>query len=167
MFGENAFANPVYSEAMPGRGSFGHYHQKLEAREEKADESRYEEVDSGAYIDMGRMVNGKEYYENFDFGENGIYQNILFKSKTTQSQNGIKRNKSLRIACRIEEKEDDEKSELNVETFDSRLNLSSSILRDWDVGGESGSKAKTLFTSSERRLVADFLRNMNTETSIS
>ena len=150
---------------MPGRGSFGHFHQKLEAKEKE--ESRYEEVDSGAYIDMGRRINGKEYYENFDFGENGIYQNILFKSKTTQSQNGIKRNKSLRIACRIEEKEDDEKSELNLETFDSRLNLSSSILRDWDVGGESVSKAKTLFTSSERRLVADFLRNMNTETSIS
>ena len=160
---------------MPGRGSFGHYHQKLEAQENESiegseEEGRYEEVDSDAYVNMGK-INGKEYYENYDFGENGIYQNILFKSKTTQSQNGIKRNKSLRIACQIEEKEDDEKSELNVETFDSRLNPSSSILRDWDVGGESGRenglKAKTLFTSSERRLVADFLRNMNTETSIS
>ena len=178
---EKAFANPVYSEAMPGRGTFGHYHQKMEPKENKDgrndDEGRYEEVDGGHYINMGRP-NGKDYYENYDFGENGIYQNILFKSKTeknkesTQVQTGIKRNKSLRIACRIEEKEDDEEtSELNRETFDSLFTPSSSILGEWGVEEESGrgtnSKGKTLFTSSERRLVAEFLRNMNTETSIS
>ena len=125
---------------------------KVEAIEEDA---KYEEVDSG----LGRE-SGKEYHENYDFGENGIYQNILFKSKTNEvkSQNGIKRNKSLRIACRIDEKDDDEKS--NHETL-------SPILRDWELEGENAFKGKTLFTSSERRLVADFLRSMKTETSIS
>ena len=156
------------SEAIPGRGSLVHGHQKLEAKENEEEvveeDGRYEEVDSGSYdIDLGRR-NGKDYHENYDFGENGIYQNILFKSKTekneVKTQNGIKRNKSLRIACRIDEKDDDEKSELDDETL-------SPILRDWQVEGETGFKAKTLFTSSERRLVADFLRNMNTETSIS
>ena len=168
---EKAFANPMYnSEACPGRGSFGHYHQKMEVKEEEEEvleeDGRYEEVDSGAYdTDLGREK-GKDYHENYDFGENGIYQNILFQSKTERNevkiQNGIKRNKSLRIACRIDEKDDDEKSN------DER---SSPILSDWEVEGETGRangfKAKTLFTSSERRLVAQFLRSMNTETSIS
>ena len=161
---KKAFANPMYnSEAIPGRGSFGHCHRKMEVKEDEdevlEEDGRYEEVDLG-------REKGKEYHENYDFGENGIYQNILFQSKTERNefkiQNGIKRNKSLRIACRIDEKDDDEKSN------DER---SSPILSDWEVEGETGRangfKAKTLFTSSERRLVAQFLRSMNTETSIS
>ena len=148
------------SEASPARGSFGHCHQKKdEAKEDEAleveEDCRYEEVDN---IGPGGEKGEGDYHENYDFGENGIYQNILFKSKAetneAKSQNGIKRNKSLRIACRID---DDEKS--NPETL-------SPILKDWE-NDENGFKGKTLFTSSERRLLAQFLRNINTETSIS
>ena len=49
---EKAFANPVYnSEAIPGRGSFGHCHRKMEVKEDEEEvleeDGRYEEVDLG------------------------------------------------------------------------------------------------------------------------
>ena len=189
--GEKAFANPGYGEAIPRLGKYGHCHERRDGEEDK-----YEDVDHNVYIDMERM-DGKDFY---DFGENGIYQKILFKSKidndkTSSSekalQTGIKRNKSLRLACNADEKDEDEKETLFFdETFDSLLTSSSSSskLKDREEGEEAkgskiktlltsseqrpenlgkGSTAKTLLTSSERRLVADFLRSMSIETSIS
>ena len=161
---------------MPVKGRFCQEKKEVDKIKGTAgEEGRYEEVDSGAYLDMGVTENNnKDYYENYDFGENGIYQNILFKAERRQlfpckkqKQNVIKRNKSLRIACGI-----DEKSELNKESFERLLTPSSLInLRDWNAEEETGSKndikAKTLFSSSEKRLVADFIRNISTETSIS
>ena len=146
----------MYSEALPVKGRFGQ--EKMEVDKIKGtagEEGRYEEVDSGTYLDMGVTENNnKDYYENYDFGENGIYQNILFKAERRQlfpckkqKQNVIKRNKSLRIACGI-----DEKSELNKESFERLLTPSSLInLKDWNAEEETGSKndikAKTLFSS--------------------
>ena len=162
----------------------------------KMEEDKYEDVDHNVYIDMEGM-DGKDFY---DFGENGIYQKILFKSKIDNDkafssektlQTGIKRNKSLRLACNADDKDEDEKETLFFdETFDSLLtsSSSSSMLKDREEGEEAkgskiktlltsseqrpenlgkGSTAKTLLTSSERRLVADFLRSMSIETSIS
>ena len=153
--GEKAFANPGYGEAIPRLGKYGHCHERRDGEEDK-----YEDVDHNVYIDMEGM-DGKDLY---DFGENGIYQKILFKSKIETdkassrekaSQTGIKRNKSLRLACNADDKDEDEKETLFFdETFDSLLTSSSSSskLKDQEEVEEAkGSKAKSLLTSSEQK----------------
>ena len=144
-----------------------------------------------ASVDFGAQPLGMDGKDFYDFGENGIYQKILFKSKIDNDkasssekalQTGIKRNKSLRLACNADDKDEDEKEALFCdETFDSLLTSSSSssmltsseqktLLTSSEHRPENlgkGSTAKTLLTSSERRLVADFLRSMSIETSIS
>lgn len=90
----------------------------------------------------------KDYYEYYDFGENGIYQNILFPKQPGETP----------------------KSRPSPEL--------SPILEQWALAradthttGQPSAEqlrapVKTLFTSTERKLVSKFLHNIQNEMNI-
>jgi hypothetical protein len=164
--GVRAFANLVYCEVGEETGD-----AEYEALEEIYDEVPCREA---SYMDMERPCKedraiyenvttssseAKDYYEYYDFGENGIYQNILFRKEPSDTP---------------ESRPSSERSPPSTKHWESPILEQWALARaDPDPTDQPATKqlrakapVKTLFTSTERKLVSKFIKNIQNEMNI-
>ena len=82
---ENVDDNSRYenvSDTDPVRSCYQNVHNPTENQKGKTPEENQNVYENVGTEDIKSDVNHSEHYENYDFGENGVYQNILFTTKS-------------------------------------------------------------------------------------
>ena len=88
---ENVDDNSRYenvSDTDPVRSCYQNVHNPTENQKGKTPEENQNVYENVGTEDIKSDVNHSEHYENYDFGENGVYQNILFTTKSASQPDG-------------------------------------------------------------------------------